>query len=236
MTPQVLTASDRLYPAALKPVFGRLLPPDIWYFGNLDLLKAGGVGVCGSRNATEKGLAVAADCARQLSRRGINVVSGYAAGVDMVSHETALAESGSTIVVLAEGIDQFRIKRTIKPFWDWERVLVLSYFPRSAIWRSDRAMDRNKVIVALSDAVIVIEAREQGGTLNAGFSALRMGLPLFVAVYDEMNGAREGNRRLIEAGGIPLARRAGSSKVQLGPVIELVERAEPGPRRLEAQH
>jgi predicted Rossmann fold nucleotide-binding protein DprA/Smf involved in DNA uptake len=154
----------------------------------------------------------------------------------MVSHETALAQAGSTIIVLAEGIDHFRIKRTIKPIWDWERVLVLSYFPRNAIWRSDRAMNRNKAIVALSEAVIVVEAREQGGTLNAGFAALEMGRPLFVAVYDEMNGAREGNRRLIAAGGIPLARSSDRNEAQLSRVIELVERAEHSSRGLGSPH
>jgi DNA protecting protein DprA len=236
MTPQVLSPSDHRYPGSLKRVFGGLLPPDIWYVGNLDLFNTRGVGFCGSRNATEKGLKVAADCARQLSEHGINVVSGYASGVDMASHETALAQSGSTIIVLAEGIDHFRIKRTIKPMWDWERVLVISYFARNAIWRGDRAMDRNKVIVGLSDAVVVVEAREQGGTLNAGFAALKMGRPLFVAVYDEMNGAREGNLRLIAAGGIPLTRRRNSDEAQMSRVIELIEHAEHAPQSVGSSH
>jgi DNA processing protein len=80
-------------------------------------------------------------------------------------------------------------------------------------------MERNKVIVALSSAVIVLEARDQGGTLNAGFSALKMGKPLFVALYEDMNGSREGNQRLIEEGGMPLRRNRATSQAQMRDVL-----------------
>ena len=76
-------------------------------------------------------------------------------------------------------------------------------------------MERNKVIVALSRAVIVLEEREQGGTLNAGYSALQLGKPLFVALYDEM----EGNQRLIQEGGKPLLRNRATSQAQMREVF-----------------
>jgi len=195
--PTKLSRNDARYPATLLNLFGSFLPPDIWVAGNVSLLGEKAVGFCGSRKASDRGLEVAADCARQLSEAGVIVVSGYAPGVDMASHEAALKNGGRTIIVLPEGINHFRIKKTVKSLWDWERILVVSQFPRDAIWRADRAMERNKVIVALSRAVIVLEAREQGGTLNAGYSALQLGKPLFVALYDDMNGSRDGNQRLI---------------------------------------
>jgi len=104
--------------------------------------------------------------------------------------------------------------------WDWRRVLVVSQFPRKAVWRADRAMERNKIIVALSQAVIVLEAREKGGTLNAGYAALQMHKPLFVALYDEMNGAREGNQRLLADGAISLVRSRSTNHAQLRDVFE----------------
>jgi DNA processing protein len=217
--PTKLSPNDVRYPAALLNVFGALLPPDIWFMGNIGLLGEKAVGFCGSRKASERGLEVAADCARQLSEAGVIVVSGYAPGVDMASHEAALKNGGRTIIVLPEGINHFRIKKTVKLLWDWERILVVSQFPRDAIWRADRAMERNKVIVALSRAVIVLEAREQGGTLNAGYSALQLGKPLFVALYDDMNGSREGNQRLIEEGGKPLLRNRATSQAQMREVF-----------------
>ncbi len=220
--PKSLAPSDSRYPGALRQLFGELALPEIWYLGNLQLLGEPAVGFCGSRNATENGLATAADCATQLSAANVVAVSGYAPGVDMASHESALKSGGRTVVVLPEGIDHFRVKRSIKEYWDEERVLVISYFPRKAIWRADRAMDRNRVIVALSGAVIVIEARESGGTLNAGYCALQMKKPLFVAIYNEMNGGREGNQQLIAQGGVPLLRSKATGKAAMHRVFQVL--------------
>lgn len=217
--PTKLSPSDVSYPSGLVNLFGSLLPPDIWVIGNIGLLGGMAVGFCGSRKASERGLEVAADCARQLSEAGVIIVSGYASGVDMASHEAALKNGGRTIIVLPEGINHFRIKKAVKALWDWERILVVSQFSREAIWRADRAMERNKVIVALSRAVIVLEARDQGGTLNAGYSALQLGKPLFVALYDDMNGSREGNQRLLEEGGKPLLRNRATSQAQMREVF-----------------
>lgn len=219
-----LSPSDEAYPSVLRSLFGGLLPPDVWYSGNLDLLGTKGVGFCGSRNATQAGLEIAEDCARQLSKHGVAVISGYAPGVDMVSHQAALASGGNTIVVLAEGIDHFRIKKTIRDLWDWNRTLVLSYFSRDAIWRPDRAMDRNKLIVGLSNAVIVLEARDRGGTLNAGFRALEMHKPLFVAMYENMNGGRTGNQLLLEQGANPLCKSRTSGNAEMKRILDAVER------------
>jgi DNA processing protein len=145
----------------------------------------------------------------------------------MASHEAALSSGGATIIILPEGIDHFRIKKTIKDIWDWSRVVVISYFPRNAVWRADRAMERNKAIVGLSDAVIVLEARDRGGTLNAGFRALETRKPLFVAFFENMAEGREGNQQLIERGGIPLQRNRATGKANLkciyasiGPISE----------------
>ncbi len=219
----MLSPNDAAYPALLRSVFGGLLPPDVWYIGSLDVLKGKAVGFCGSRDATAIGREVAADCARQLSGHHVTIVSGYAPGVDMAAHESALASGGRTLIVLPEGIDHFRIKKTIKDVWDWERTLVISYFPRNAVWRADRAMDRNKVIVGLSDAVIVLEARDKGGTLNAGYRALQTGKPLFVALYEEMNGGREGNRRLIEDGAMSLRRSRTSGQAEMRHLLDVLE-------------
>jgi DNA processing protein len=222
MPVQRILPGDQNYPKALSEVFGGLMPPEIWYMGNIQLLQEKAVGFCGSRNATPGGLKVAAECARLLSRHDVMVVSGYAPGVDMESHQAALASGGKTIVVLPEGIDHFRIKKTIAEVWDWARTLVLSYFPRNAVWRADRAMDRNKVIVGLSNAVIVLEARESGGTLNAGFRALEMRKPLFVAFYDDMNGGRAGNQMLLDRGAEPLLRSRSSGHAEIRHVLQAI--------------
>lgn len=219
-----LSPSDLEYPESLRAAFGGgVLPPEIWYIGDIEIINTRAVGFCGSRKASGYGLQIAADCASQLAAAGVTVVSGYAPGVDMASHEAALVGGGQTIIVLPEGIDRFRIKKSIAPVWDWGRVLVISHFPRNAIWRAHQAMDRNKIIVALSRAVIVLEARETGGTLNAGYATLRMNKPLFVALYDDMNGSREGNQRLISEGGVPLKRNRATNHAQLKEVFDVLD-------------
>jgi DNA processing protein len=211
------------YPESVALAYGRKAPV-LHMIGNLGLLTAPGIGFCGSRNASEKGLETTADCAEQAGIAGFTVVSGNAAGVDFVAHHTALKNGGSTIMVLPEGIDHFRIKRNLIDVWDWNRVLVISQFEPSAIWKSFRAMDRNKVIIALSRAMIVLEAGETGGTLNAGLTTLAMGKPLFVAVYQQMDQMAVGNALLLDKGARPLAKSKTTGRANLERVCAASER------------
>jgi predicted Rossmann fold nucleotide-binding protein DprA/Smf involved in DNA uptake len=93
--PKCVTSEDLEYPGCFRVVFGALLPPEIWYVGNVDIINTKGVGFCGSRDASKYGLEIAADCASQLSAADVTIVSGYAPGVDMAAHDAAL-KSGRT--------------------------------------------------------------------------------------------------------------------------------------------
>ena len=157
----LLLKGDNGYPDGLVAVLGRDAPSRVSWLGNLALLEQPALGFCGSRKATEKGLEAAADCAAQAAEIGIVVVSGYAAGVDASAHFQALANGGSTIIVLPEGISFFRVRAELKPVWSWGNVLVISQFQDDERWQSFRAMARNKVIIGLSDAMIVIEAGDR---------------------------------------------------------------------------
>ncbi|MBF0562196.1 MAG: DNA-processing protein DprA [Alphaproteobacteria bacterium] len=192
------------YPAAVSTALGNKAPP-LSVMGNVALLDLPGVGFCGSRKASEKGLQTAQECAIRAAALGLTVISGNAAGVDAVAHRAALQAGGTTILVLPEGVDHFRVRRELRPVWDWSRVLVVSQFEPSAGWQTFRAMSRNEVIIALSRAMIVIEAGPTGGTLNAGLRTLAAGKPLFVAVYESMDEAA-GNVQLLKRGALQLKR------------------------------
>ena len=97
------------------------------------------------------------------------MISDNAAGVDFEAHCHALLTGGSTILVLSDGISHFHIEQALVPVWNWERVLVVSQFYLDTSWKPCYAMTRNQVIIGLSQAVIVIEAGEKGGTMDAGF-------------------------------------------------------------------
>lgn len=215
-----INRGEPVYPTGLTRALGSKAPDALYFIGNIDLLRSPGVGFCGSRKASEQGLEVARDCASQAARMGMSVVSGNAAGVDTEAHFHALAGGGATIMVLPEGIEHFRIKEVLKPVWDWNRVLVISQFKPGEKWQAFRAMARNKVIIALSGAMIVIEAGDRGGTLDAGKSALELNIPLFVARYGSATEDARGNEILMGLGGVPLNRsritmRANMERVRL---------------------
>lgn len=196
----VLSAFDRAYPDILSRVLGHQAPLLLFVLGNVTLLGRPALGFCGSRKASEKGLAVAQECAEIVSREGINVVSGYAAGVDMATHRAALKNGGTTVVVLPEGIFHFRIKRELKDFWDWKRTVVVSEYSPGMTWSVHNAMKRNQIICALCRAVVLIEARETGGSFEAGRTCLKLGIPLFAPVYEGMPDSASGNRILLGEG------------------------------------
>ncbi|CAA6603800.1 Putative DNA protecting protein DprA (modular protein) [Rhodospirillaceae bacterium LM-1] len=193
------------YPESVLAMLGRKAPL-LYAQGNLDLLASQGIGFCGSRHASAKGLETAADCAEQAAKDGYVVISGNAAGIDFTAHYSALKAGGTTILVLPEGIDHFRIKKDLQSVWDWKRTLVVSQFEPAAVWKSYRAMERNDMIIALSRAMIVIEAGATGGTLHAGMRTLAVGKPLFVAEYQNIEEIAPGNKMLLEKGGLRLAR------------------------------
>ena len=195
--------------------------PILSALGNLDLLDTPGLGFCGSRKVSEKGIAVTIDCAEQAVEAGFTVISGNAAGVDFAAHHTALAHGGATILVLAEGIERFRIRRELRPVWDWARVLVLSPFVPQAVWQAYRAMERNDVIISLSRAMIVVEAGDTGGTLAAGLRSLQVGKPLFVAEYENIEQIAPGNAQLLAKGAQRLRRNRETGRANVAALRSL---------------
>lgn len=203
---QVLTMGDPSYPPSLQSI--RQPPPILYVIGSVAALHQPGIGICGSRDASAKGLGFARDFGATVARLGLPEVSGYARGVDTEAHLGALQARGRTIIVLAEGILHFRLKqvfRSIEAVRD--RITVVSEFHRSRPWQVASAMRRNRTICALSGGVVVVEARDTGGTLDAGKECLRQGKPLFVVQRGKSEDTPGGNRELIGAGGIPVTTR-----------------------------
>lgn len=196
----VLTIFDEEYPDSLRSILAKKAPPLLFVMGNKGLLAKASMGFCGSREPSGKGLAVARECAVMASKKGINVVSGYAAGIDMTTHRAALETGGTTTIVLAEGLFHFRVKRDLKDQWDWNRIAVISEYLPSLPWSVSNAMRRNQTICSLSKAMVLIEAREAGGSIEAGRTCLKLGIPLFAPVYEGMPESAKGNQLLLREG------------------------------------
>ncbi len=139
----------------------------LWYVGDLDLVKQPCVAIVGSRKVSEQGLMRAARLARELVEAGVVVVSGLAAGVDQAAHRAALDAGGRTIAVIGTGVTkaypaahgelQERIYR--------DHLLITPFAPGSSVYPSNFP-HRNKIMAAISDATVVVEASETSGTVH----------------------------------------------------------------------
>jgi len=200
---QLFPFTDSRYPKRLLSV--RNSPPILYAWGNTALLNTTGIGICGSRNPSVDGLRHARRFGRFAAQLHLTLISGYAGGTDTEAHLGALEGKGSTIMVLANGIANFRMKTAFKDFNNLsERVLLLSQFGPTQRWIVGTAMERNKVICGIADGLVIVEAGASGGTLNTGRECLHQGKPLWVIQYQRPKETAAGNEILIQEGAIPL--------------------------------
>ena len=218
------------YPHQLRDRLLKKAPPLLMVLGNPELLGKVSVGFCGSRKASEKGLNTATDCADQSARKNINIVSGYAAGVDMATHRAALECGGTTTLVLCEGILHFKIERDLKDLWDGDRIAVVSEFLPGVPWSVGNAMQRNKTICALTSSMILIESSSKGGSIEAGRACLKMGIPLFAPVYRGMPETAVGNRELLQQGALELYKNRATNRANMREIFNMIANQEKIPQ------
>jgi DNA processing protein len=181
-------------------------PPALFIIGDRSLLLARCLGMCGSRGASIQGLRAARTCGEEVARVGLTVVSGYARGVDAETHRSALMADGRTVAVLPEGIANFRRHASRNPDTsEPDQLTAVSQFSPTQPWSVGTAMARNTSIVGLSLGLVVVEAGEKGGTLNAGQQALSARRPVFALQFDDETPS--GNQLLIDRGATPVRSR-----------------------------
>lgn len=227
---KILVLGQPGYPERLLSLLGDTSPPILFLLGELDLFRRRAVGFCGSRRASTKGLGVANACASLLAQQQINVISGYAHGVDLAAHRAALEAGGTTTVVLAEGILHFKVKGELRGLvskGDFSRLSVVSEFPPGLSWRAHNAMVRNRTICGLSHAMVVIESGSEGGTFEAGKAALELGEPLFCVEYSETPPEAAGNPYFLRHGAQSL-RRSRNGEPNLTKLLAVVRDAGDG--------
>jgi DNA processing protein len=147
----------------------------LWACGPLRLSDATerSVAVVGTRAATDYGVHVAHDLGVGLAERGWTVVSGLAYGIDAAAHRGALVGDGTTVAVLACGVDA-PYPAGNRPLY--ERIaaegLVLSEHPPGASPRRHRFLVRNRVIAALSLGTVVVEMAPRSGAKSTAMHAV----------------------------------------------------------------
>jgi DNA processing protein len=218
----MLTRSSPDYPPGLAAVLKDNAPPVLFAKGNLNLLETKSVAICGSRKSSAEACHLAVTGAAELARRDIVVVSGYADGVDTAAHIGALSGGGATIFVLATGIMHFSPKSSVAGLLADENSLVLSEFTPKAGWLTHAAMQRNKTVCALANAVLIVESALTGGTFETGNTALDLGCPLFAVQHPADNPTDSGNRHFLARGAQPVGIRSDGS-LDIEPLLRALE-------------
>lgn len=174
----VLVPGDSDWPTAVDDL-GDRAPYALWAAGRTSLLSgplSGRVTLTGARAATGYGEHVASELAGDLVSAGRVVVAGGAYGIEGSVHRAALATGGSTIAVLASGLD--------RPYPTGhasllDRIgtegLLISEQPPGAAPTRQRFLDRARIVAALSAASVIVEAGARSGSLHVADQALRLG-------------------------------------------------------------
>lgn len=218
---QVMSFEDPNYPAQLRTIPNA--PVILCRDGELTEIGESCVAIVGTREPTAEAMELALDLATNLTNAGFTVVSGLAEGIDTYAHRGALACSGKTIAVL--GTDILNVypsknRGLAAEIQAWGCLLSEHPFRTSASPRN--LVQRNRIISGLSQATIVIEARENSGTMHTARFAQGQGKPIFACRWEEDSG-REGTRALIKDGAFPFAPKGFDKVVE---VLQSPERFE----------
>lgn len=170
---------DREYPMKLKEISD---PPfGLFYKGNLELFNNSKfVGIIGTRSATSYGKNITQKIAVSLAEQNVVIVSGMASGIDSYAHIGAM-EKGKTVAVLGTGPD-IVFPASNKNLYEQiihNGSLVVSEYPPETQGNPWNFPQRNRIISALSDAVVVIEGDLQSGALITARFAIKQDKPLF---------------------------------------------------------
>lgn len=167
------------------------------------------VAIVGPRRPDDYGAGMAAAFASTLAQRGVIIVSGGAAGIDSIAHESALGSGGRTVCVLGSGFDEPHPPSNAALF---ERIgrtggcCVVSEYSPDMPAQPRFFPERNRIVAALSDAVIVIQAGFGSGALITARLALDIKVPVFVVPADIHWTGSEGSNDLLGRGAVALCR------------------------------
>jgi len=171
----VYESRGRIEAARGRPL--EVAAPGLWRCGGLDGLARPCVAIVGTRAATPYGTRLAHRFAAELGAAGCTIVSGLALGIDRAAHEGALAAGAVTVGVLGGGHRCFFPKRNLALASKMVAAggAVLSPYPPDHLAFPSQFLERNGIVAALADAVLVVEAPARSGALNtAGWAAGRV--------------------------------------------------------------
>lgn len=201
MPHKTLRLEEAEYPPLLREIPN---PPQTLYLSGSLESEHPLIAIVGTRKATDKGKGTAFRFAEELVSRGFGVVSGLALGIDTAAHEGALGKRGYTVAVLGSAIDDIyppENESLAKRILDTGGVIISEYSPGTPI-QKHQFIERNRIISALSLAIIVIEAPIHSGALVTARTGAEQGKDVFVVPGPIGDPNFEGSHKLIRDGAI----------------------------------
>ena len=162
------------------------------------------IAIVGTRQATAEGKRIAEEFSKDLVEAGFGIISGLALGIDASAHKGALSAGGNTIAVLGNGIDDVyppENKELANRILESGGAVISEYGPGEPIEKSN-FIQRNRIISALSIAVLVIEAPIHSGALVTARTGGEQGKDVFVVPGAIGDPNFEGSHKLIRDGAI----------------------------------
>ena len=194
----VVSRADAEYPRHLKARLREDAPAVIYGCGDMSLLDSGGLAVVGSRHVDDSLIDYTMAVGRLAARAGRTLVSGGAKGIDQAAMRGALEAGGKVCGVLADSLEKTTMNREHRNLLlDGQLVLISPYDP-SAGFNVGNAMQRNKLIYALSDASLVVSSDiNKGGTWTGAIEQLdKLKLvPVFIRSTGESSAGLDGLRK-----------------------------------------
>ena len=195
-----ITARDEEnFPKRLKDVY--LSPFLLYYIGTLPKEELPSIGIVGARNCSVYGEELSKMFGERLSAAGMQIISGMARGIDAGAQQSAIQQKGRSYAVLGSGVDVC-YPREYKRLYDelCRCGGVISEEPPGTRPLNYNFPRRNRIIAGLSDALLVVEAKEKSGSLITVSYALEQGKEIYAIpgrLYDHL---ADGTNRLIQEG------------------------------------
>jgi DNA processing protein len=173
---------EELLGRSLSEAERRYAPKAVYIAGCIPIpLPAPRVSVVGTREPSSEGIEFAKRLVEDLVREKVIVVSGLARGIDTVAHTTAIEMGGWTVAVLGTPLDifyppenkelQLRLMR--------DHMVISQFPPGSPVSKKNFPM-RNRTMALISDATVIVEAKERSGVVYQGWECIRLGRPLLI--------------------------------------------------------
>ena len=168
----------------------------LYYEGDSTLLAGFKVAIVGSRKASNYSKSMTYELALALKNAGATVVSGAAMGIDAMAHKGSFPK---TIAVMGNSLDMHtpRVNSGLIASIEKEG-LVLSEYPPTTHPTRYSYVDRNRIVVGLSDVVVLAEADLKSGTMHSARFALEFGKPIYV--FSHRMDESLGTQSLLESG------------------------------------